>query len=70
MVTLNGDMNVLQLLAIGGGLREYADKTNIVIIRVENGQERRFKFNYNDVLKGKNLKQNLLLQPGDTVVVR
>ena len=54
----------------GGGLLEYADKKNIVVIRTENGQEKRFKFNYNDVLKGKNVKQNILLQPGDTVVVR
>jgi polysaccharide export outer membrane protein len=70
MVNLSGDMNVLQLIAVGGGLHEYADKDNIVIIRTENGQEKRLKFNYNDVLKGKNTKQNILLQPGDTVVVR
>lgn len=70
MTTLSGDMNVLQLIAIGGGLHEYADKSNIVIIRNENGQEKRLKFNYNDVIKGKNTKQNILLQPGDTVVVR
>jgi polysaccharide export outer membrane protein len=55
---------------MSGGLLEYADKKNLVIVRTENGQERRFKFNYNDVLKGKNLSQNILLQPGDTVVVR
>jgi polysaccharide export outer membrane protein len=70
MVTLSGDMNVLQLIAVGGGLHEYADKANIVIIRTENGQEKRLKFNYNDAIKGKNAKQNILLQPGDTVVVR
>lgn len=70
MVTLSGDMNVLQLIAVGGGLHEYADKENIVVIRTENGQEKRLKFNYNDVIKGKNPKQNILLQPGDTVVVR
>ena len=70
MVVLTGDMNVLQLIAVAGGLLEYADKGNITIIRTENGQEKRFKFNYNDVLDGKNVKQNILLQPGDTVVVR
>ena len=70
MVTLSGDINVLQLIAMVGGLLEYADKDNIVIIRNENGQEKRLKFNYNDVLKGKNVKQNIQLQPGDTVVVR
>ena len=70
MVSLSGEMNVLQLIAVSGGLLEYADKDNIVVIRNENGVEKRLKFNYSDVLKGKNVKQNILLQPGDTVVVR
>ena len=69
MVPLTSDMNVLQLIAVGGGLLEYADKKNIVVTRVENRQERRFKFNYDDVMRGKNMKQNILLQPGDTVMV-
>lgn len=69
MVPLTGEMNVLQLIAVGGGLLEYADRKNIVVTRVENRQERRFKFNYDDVMKGKNLRQNIVLQPGDTVMV-
>ena len=64
-----GDMNVLQLLAMGGGVLEYANKKNIVITRTEERQQKRFKFNYDQVLKGKNPKQNILLEPGDTVVV-
>ena len=68
-VPLNSDMNVLQVLTAVGGVLEYADKGGIVIVRVENGRERRFKFNYNDVVKGKNVQQNILLQPGDTVIV-
>ena len=69
MIPLTGDMNVLQLIAIGGGLLEYADKKDIVVIRTASRQEMRFKFNYEDVLKGRNMKQNIMLQPGDTVVV-
>jgi polysaccharide export outer membrane protein len=69
MVPLTGDMNVLQLIAVGGGLLEYADRKNIVITRTQDRQEMRFKFNYDDVLKGKNARQNMLLRPGDTVVV-
>jgi len=68
-VALNTDMNVLQVLTAVGGLLEYADKGNIVIVRSENGRERRFKFNYNDVVKGKKVQQNILLQPGDTIIV-
>ena len=69
-VALTGEMNVLQLIAVAGGLREYADRKNVVVLRTENGVERQMKFNYEDVLRGKNLKQNILLQPGDTVMVR
>jgi polysaccharide export outer membrane protein len=69
-VVLMSEMNVLQLIAAVGGLLEHADKKNIAIMRVVDGQERRFKFNYNDVVKGKQLQQNILLQPGDMVVVR
>ena len=68
--TLTSETTVLQLIAAVGGLLEYADKKNILILRIENGQERRLKFNYNDVIAGKNLDQNVLLQPGDTVLVR
>jgi polysaccharide export outer membrane protein len=69
-IALSGEMNVLQLIAMAGGLHEYADKKHILIIRTERGQEKRLKFNYDDVLDGKNTKQNILLQPGDTIVVR
>jgi polysaccharide export outer membrane protein len=66
---LSGDMNVLQLIALAGGLAEYADAKNIVIMRNEGGQAQAFKFNYKDVVKQKNVQQNILLKPGDTVVV-
>lgn len=68
-VQLNTDMNVLQVLAAVGGISEYANKEDIVIVRSESGRERRLKFNYKDVIKGKNVQQNILLQPGDTVIV-
>lgn len=66
---LVGEMNVLQMLAHVGGLLEYADTKNIVIVRNESGNERRFKFNYKDVVKGKNVGQNIALKPGDTIIV-
>src|SRR5262245_46707951 len=47
---LGGEMNVLQAIAQAGGFLEDAKKDAVVIVRVENGQERRYKFNYNDVI--------------------
>lgn len=67
--SLSGPRTVMQVIALAGGLTEYADAKNITIVRNENGKSRSFKFNYKDVAKGKNLEQNILLQPGDTVVV-
>ena len=64
-----GQMNVLQLIAMAGGLIEYADSKNIVVMRNENGAPKYTKFNYKDVMKGKNTEQNLVLKPGDTVIV-
>lgn len=66
---LTSQRTVMQLIALAGGLTEYADKKDITIMRVENGQTRSFRFNYSDVSKGKNLAQNIVLAPGDTVVV-
>jgi polysaccharide biosynthesis/export protein len=66
---LGGPTTVLQILAQAGGLREYADSKNITIMRTEGGKVVRLKFNYKDVAKGKGLEQNILLKPGDTIIV-
>ena len=67
--TLIGPLTVLQALALSGGLVEYANAKNVTVIRNEGGRVQTFKFNYKDVVKGKNLEQNILLRPGDTVLV-
>ena len=60
---------VVQLIAMAGGLTEFADEKNISIMRMENGRAVTFVFNYKDVSRRKNLKQNIELKPGDTVIV-
>jgi len=66
---LADNMTVLQLIALAGGLQEYADSKHILVIRIENGKQQYLKFNYSDVIKRKQTAQNILLKPGDTVVV-
>jgi len=56
---------VFDALSNSGGFRDFANKKKIIIIR---GADR-LKFNYQDILKGKNLEQNIYLENGDTVVV-
>jgi len=58
-------MTVLEALTVAGGIREFGNGKKIIIMR---GSER-IKFNYNEVIKGKKLEQNILLQPGDHIVV-
>ncbi len=49
----------------GVGFRDFANTRKIVIIR----GDQRIKFNYKDVLHGKHLETNILLEPGDTIYV-
>jgi len=68
-VTLNSQMTVLQVLLEAGGLTEFAKKKHIYILRMDNGASRRFPFNYDSVIKGGNLAQNIPVIAGDTIVV-
>ena len=63
-------LTVMQLIALAGGLTEFADSKNIIIMRTENGKPLAYRFNYKEVLDRKKLQQNIELKPGDTVVVK
>lgn len=66
--------NIVQLIAMAGGLRDYADKENIVVIRAPetpDGAPVSLRVNYEDILDRKNLERNIIwLKSGDTVIVR
>jgi polysaccharide biosynthesis/export protein len=64
---LGSPMTVLDLIAKAGGLTEYAKAKDIKILRKKDGKV--LNFNYKDVIKGKNMKQNVFLENGDTVMV-
>jgi polysaccharide export outer membrane protein len=66
---ITSSMTVLQLISIAGGLGDYAKGDQITIVRMEGGKQASFPFNYKEVLKRRNLAQNIELKPGDTVVV-
>jgi polysaccharide export outer membrane protein len=59
------DTTVLEALVNAGGFREFANTKKIVILR---GSER-IKFNYHEVTKGKKMEQNILVKPGDQIIV-
>jgi polysaccharide export outer membrane protein len=61
-------ITVLQLIAQAGGLTTFANRKDIVVLRNVGGSVQRLKFNYNNAVHG-DPKQNISLQPGDTVIV-
>ena len=66
---LNTSMTVLQLLAEAGGPGTYAKLGSIYVIRQENGARKRLAFHYKRALSGRNMSDDILLKPGDMVVV-
>lgn len=67
---LSESMTVLDAIAMAGGFRDFAKQSKIYVLRPMPGGIRvRIPFNYKDVIKGKNLQENVTLKPGDTVVV-
>jgi polysaccharide export outer membrane protein len=67
---LTNSSTVLDAIAIAGGFRDFAKQKSIYVLRQNaDGSQVRLPFNYKDVIKGKDLAQNVKLQPRDTIVV-
>jgi polysaccharide export outer membrane protein len=66
---LNTEVNVLQALAMAGGLNPFAKRSKIKIFRKKTQQTELFNFDYDDVAKGRRLEQNIQLRRGDVIVV-
>jgi polysaccharide biosynthesis/export protein len=66
---LNSYTDVLQAISMAGGFTIYANKSTIHIIRKDGDKKIKISFNYNEVVAGKNLNQNIPLNPGDVIVV-
>lgn len=66
---LNTNINVLQALAMAGGLNPFAKRGKILIFRESSGGTQMLPFDYDDVTKGEDLRQNIQLRRGDVVVV-
>jgi len=66
---LLANTNVLQALAMAGGVNVFADKDDIRVFRQEGDSTRIFTFRYSLVSAGKQLDDNIWLQRGDVIVV-
>ena len=67
-IPLLPQMTVLQALA-QAGFTQFANLKAIYVLRTQNGRQQKLPFNYKDVVKGNHPEQNIVLKPGDTVVV-
>jgi polysaccharide export outer membrane protein len=67
-IEMTSGMTVLEAIATAGGLGAYANTKKIYILRVVNGKQQKIPVQYKQALKG-DLTRNLLLNPGDTIVV-
>jgi polysaccharide export outer membrane protein len=66
---VNPRVDVIQALSLAGGTTAFASPSEIFVLRRDNGQQRRLPFNFEAVMRGRDLEQNVLLRSGDVVVV-
>jgi polysaccharide export outer membrane protein len=66
---LRSETSILQIIPMAGGFTEWADQKRILIIRKESGKEKRITVNYKKIVEGTDLKGNIVLKAGDTIIV-
>lgn len=66
---VNPQVDVLQALSMAGGGTPFASLNDIKILRRIGDRQQTLEFKYNDVIKGRSLEQNVILQSGDVVIV-
>ncbi len=62
-------LTILQAFALAGGFTEWASKNEIILLRNENGKEKIIRVNYKNIIKGKDLSQNVNIKVNDTIIV-
>lgn len=63
------ELTILQAFAIAGGFTDWASKSEILLLRPENGKEKIYRVNYKAIIRGKDFKQNIKIRPDDTIIV-
>jgi polysaccharide biosynthesis/export protein len=66
---VNPRVDVMQALSLAGGTTAFASPSGIFVLRRDGGEQQRLPFNFDAVLRGRDLDQNVLLRTGDVVVV-
>lgn len=68
-LTLRRRTRLLEAIALSGGMTKFADKSNLLLLRFEDGKETRTRIDYRKVVSGEKPELNVYLKPGDTIIV-
>jgi polysaccharide export outer membrane protein len=66
---LRGETTLLQIIPMAGGFTDWANQKKILIIRKENGVDKRLIMNYKKIVEGKEPISSSILKSGDTIIV-
>jgi len=66
---LRSETSVAQIIPMAGGFTDWANQKKILIIRNENGREKRITVNYKKILSGSDPSSNVILKAGDAIVI-
>ncbi|MCJ7495855.1 MAG: polysaccharide export protein [Deltaproteobacteria bacterium] len=66
---LRSETSIAQIISMTGGLTEWANPKKIIVIRKEDGKEKRIIVNYKKVIQGEDLSANIILKAGDTIII-
>jgi polysaccharide export outer membrane protein len=66
---LKSATSVLEVIAMVGGLTQFASRSRLFVLRTDGGGQKRIPFNYNKAVSAEGEQENFQLQPGDMLVV-
>jgi polysaccharide export outer membrane protein len=69
-ILLRSPVRLLQGISLAGGLTPYGGRGNVVLYRKTATGEKVIELSYREIIGGRKPEDNLMLEPGDTVVVR
>ena len=68
-VSYGKNMTLLDVMIAVGGLTEFADGNDAVLVRIENGKQRQYQLFIEDLIKSGDIKANVDVYPGDIIVI-
>ncbi|WNC68468.1 polysaccharide export protein [Thalassotalea nanhaiensis] len=68
-VNYGQNMTLLDVMIAVGGLTDFADGNDAILVRIENGRQKQYQLNIEDLIKSGDIKANVDVLPGDIIVI-